>query len=164
MMSTFDDPFDPDRVLTRFGCVCGQHRSVAEHERAALAQTHGEHVVYLDDDETVMLVMVRILERAGYRCSGFLDAASALAVLRDESRPVDVFVTDYNMPGLSGVDVARQAADLRPGLPIAISTGLITDELRERADALGVRAVIEKENAFREIVPLVRGLLEKPRN
>src|SRR5690242_3103923 len=37
MMSTFDDPFDPDRVLKRSGCVCGQHRSVAEHEQAALA-------------------------------------------------------------------------------------------------------------------------------
>jgi nitrate/nitrite transport system substrate-binding protein len=34
-MSTFDDPFDPDRVLSRSGCVCGRHRSVSDHERAA---------------------------------------------------------------------------------------------------------------------------------
>ena len=33
-MSTFDDPFDPDRKLARAGCVCGQHRSVAEHDHA----------------------------------------------------------------------------------------------------------------------------------
>src|ERR1700749_4794244 len=36
-MSTFDDPFDSDRELTRASCVCGQHRSAAEHEHAALA-------------------------------------------------------------------------------------------------------------------------------
>src|SRR4249919_3396516 len=36
-MSTFDNPFDADRVLSRTGCVCGQHRSSAEHDRAALA-------------------------------------------------------------------------------------------------------------------------------
>src|SRR6202163_86643 len=36
-MSTFDDPFDADRALIRSGCVCGQHRSAAEHEHAALA-------------------------------------------------------------------------------------------------------------------------------
>src|SRR6187431_678567 len=36
-MSTFDDPFDSDRALSRAGCVCGQHRSAAEHEHAALA-------------------------------------------------------------------------------------------------------------------------------
>ena len=33
-MSTFDDPFDSDRELKRSGCVCGQHRSAAEHEHA----------------------------------------------------------------------------------------------------------------------------------
>ena len=36
-MSTFDDPFNAGRELSRTGCVCGQHRSVAEHDRAALA-------------------------------------------------------------------------------------------------------------------------------
>src|SRR6266849_1234715 len=35
-MSTFDDAFDADRKLSRSGCGCGQHRSVEEHERAAL--------------------------------------------------------------------------------------------------------------------------------
>jgi nitrate/nitrite transport system substrate-binding protein len=33
-MSTFDDPFDPDRALSRSACVCGRHRSAAEHEQA----------------------------------------------------------------------------------------------------------------------------------
>src|SRR5260370_31554131 len=35
-MSTFDDPFDADRRLSRSGCVCGQHRSADEHDQAAL--------------------------------------------------------------------------------------------------------------------------------
>src|SRR5689334_8308691 len=35
-MSTFDDPFDANRELTRAGCVCGQHRSAAEHATQAL--------------------------------------------------------------------------------------------------------------------------------
>jgi CheY-like chemotaxis protein len=124
-----------------------------------VAAARGEHVVYLDDDETVMLVMVRILEKAGYRCSGFQDAAGALAAITDASQAVEVFITDYNMPGLSGLEVAREVAAVRPGLPIAISSGLITDELCEEARQVGVLAVIEKENAFREIVPQVARLL-----
>src|ERR1700684_4725109 len=36
-MPTFDDPFDSDRPLSLTGCVCGQHRSAAEHDHAALA-------------------------------------------------------------------------------------------------------------------------------
>lgn len=34
-MSTFDDPFDAGRELSRAGCVCGQHRSASEHDQAA---------------------------------------------------------------------------------------------------------------------------------
>src|SRR5512135_1616546 len=36
-MSTFDDPFDADHPLSLSGCVCGQHRSDAEHAQAAPA-------------------------------------------------------------------------------------------------------------------------------
>src|SRR5437899_11441442 len=36
-MSTFDDPFDSSRELSRSGCVCGQHRSSAEHDHAERA-------------------------------------------------------------------------------------------------------------------------------
>ena len=35
-MSSFDDPFDADRALSRSGCVCGQHRSAGEHDQAVL--------------------------------------------------------------------------------------------------------------------------------
>lgn len=128
--------------------------TVIQRPQAPL-QGQGEHVVYLDDDETVMLVIERILARAGYRCSGFQDITAALAFMRDNAADVDVFITDYNMPDLSGLDVAREVAAIRPGLPIAICSGLITDELREQARRLGVLALIEKEDAFHEIVPMV---------
>src|SRR6201996_7301283 len=37
VMSTFDDPFDSEHELQRKGCVCGQHRSAAEHDHAERA-------------------------------------------------------------------------------------------------------------------------------
>ena len=36
-MSGFDNPFDPDHILKRGGCSCGQHASQVAHEQAALA-------------------------------------------------------------------------------------------------------------------------------
>ncbi len=38
-MSTFDNPFDPNRRLSSFGCSCGRHTSDAEHEAALQVQT-----------------------------------------------------------------------------------------------------------------------------
>src|SRR6476660_9969336 len=37
-MSTFDNPFDPDRSLRTSGCACGQHVSQAEHDTSAQLQ------------------------------------------------------------------------------------------------------------------------------
>ncbi len=122
-----------------------------------------EHVVYLDDDETVALVVEGLLERAGYRCSSFTEAAAAVAAIASPVDAVDLFVTDYNMPGRTGLDVAREVAGLRPAMPIVISSGLITDDLRERAAQAGICAVLEKEDAFRDLAPLVKQLLASRR-
>ncbi|HEY8880897.1 MAG TPA: response regulator [Roseateles sp.] len=135
--------------------------ALAPVARGELQGGRGEHVIYLDDDEVVMLVIVRILERAGYRCSGFRDIAAALAAAQDEAQQVQVFITDYNMPGRTGLDVARELASARPDLPVIISSGMITDDLREQARRLRVTAIIEKEVAFQELVPLVAGLVEQ---
>ncbi len=122
-------------------------------------QGHCEHIVYLDDDETVSLVVVGLLERAGYRCSSFLDSAAAVAAIAAAPEDVDLLVTDYNMPGRTGLDVAREVARIRPSLPIVISSGLITDELRESAEQAGVCAVLEKEDTFLKLPQLVRRVL-----
>lgn len=133
--------------------------ATAERLAEAPSTGHGEHIIYLDDDETVMLVVERLLERAGYRCSGFTDAGAALAAVHGAADAVDLFVTDFNMPGRSGLDVAREIAASRPDIPVIISSGLITDELREQAAAAGVRAMLEKEDTFRDLTTLVARIL-----
>lgn len=140
-----------------------QSAPTGERVSPASSLGHGERVIYLDDDETVTLVVVRLLERAGYRCSGFNDAAAALATVRDSADPVDLFVTDYNMPSRSGLDVAREIASIRPDLPVVISSGLITDELREQAKAAGVSAMLAKEDMFRDLTALVGQVLAAAR-
>jgi CheY-like chemotaxis protein len=124
-----------------------------------LIRGNSEHVIYLDDDETVSLVVVGLLERAGYRCSSFTDSAAAVAAIAASPDAVDLFVTDYNMPGRTGLDVAREVALIRPALPIVISSGMITDDLRERAAEAGICAVLEKEDTFRDMTNLVRQVL-----
>jgi DNA-binding NarL/FixJ family response regulator len=55
-------------------------------------------------------------------------------------------VTDFNMPTISGLDVALALSGVRPGLPVVITSGYVTDELRASAAACGVRAVLHKEH------------------
>ena len=84
--------------------------------------------------------------------------AACIYFVQDPHR-YDVVVTDFNMPGRSGLDVAREIAQVRPDLPVLISSGLVTDALREQARQAGIRAVLQKENSLEELVPLVRRAL-----
>jgi len=121
----------------------------------------GEHVLYVDDDETMVLMVERILERSGYRVSGFNDPQEAIAAVRERPAAFDFVVTDFNMPEFSGLDVARALAQLNPRLPVVISSGYITEELRDEAKEAGVRSLLEKQNTFQELSGLVGRILSQ---
>ncbi|HEX5685863.1 MAG TPA: response regulator [Ideonella sp.] len=125
------------------------------------APGRGERVLYVDDDPTMVLMVQRMLERAGYSVSTFEDSALAIEALRQQPKAFDLVLTDYNMPGFSGLEVAREVVRLCPGLPVAISSGYITDELRAQADEAGVRWLLEKQNTFQELEGLVARLLSR---
>jgi len=122
---------------------------------------HGEHVLYVDDDETMVVMVERILERSGYRVSGYHDPQEAIEAVREHPDAFDFVVTDFNMPEFSGLDVARELAQLNPGLPVVISSGYITEELRDDAKLAGVRSLLEKQNTFQELSGLVGRILSE---
>ena len=109
-----------------------------------VAQAAGKHILYVDDDESIVLLMTRLLRRKGYRVSGYTDAREALAAARANPDGFDLAVTDYNMPDMSGLDLARALKALRPDLPLALASGYITQELRQEAPAAGVSELIYK--------------------
>jgi PAS domain S-box-containing protein len=119
----------------------------------------GEHVLYVDDDETMVLVASRLLQRAGYRVSTQSNARAAIEFVREQPQAFDLIVTDFNMPDCTGLEVARAVAAIRPGLPVIISSGHLTEDLRSEASAIGVRSLLEKENTLVELCPLVAHVL-----
>lgn len=119
----------------------------------------GQHVLYVDDDDVMALVVQGLLQRLGYRVTTTLDGREAIAMVARDPTGVDLVVTDFNMPTLSGLDVVRALAAIRPTLPVAISSGYISDELRTRAAELGVWGVMQKERTLEELGALVHAAL-----
>jgi CheY-like chemotaxis protein len=112
-------------------------------------------VLFLDDNETLVSAMVRSLSRRGYRVSGYSSPEEALQAVREKPRSYDVVVTDYMMPGRSGLDVAREVAAVRPDLPVIIFSGHIDEDLRRRARELGVRQLLGKLDAPDELTEAI---------
>jgi len=124
----------------------------------ALVHGQGKHILYIDDDEAIVFLMTRLLERQGYRVSGFTEAQTALAAVRSNPGQFDLAVTDYNMPVMSGLDVARALKAIRADLPVALASGYITDELRQEAPAAGVSELIYKPNTAEDLCEAVARL------
>ncbi len=77
----------------------------------------------LDDEEPLVRVGKRLLERLGYVVTGFSRALDAVDAVRASSADVDVFITDLNMTDLSGFEVVRLISAVRADLPIIMLSG-----------------------------------------
>ena len=70
-------------------------------------------------------------------------------------------MTDYNMPGYSGVDLLREVKALLPNLPVALASGYVTPEIERDALAAGANALIHKPNDVDELCATVQKLLSQ---
>jgi CheY-like chemotaxis protein len=127
-----------------------------DNPATAATQGHGRHILYIDDDEALLLLVDRLLSRSGYRVSRYVSQDKGLAALSADPDGFDLVLTDYNMPGMSGLDVARAVRNIRPNLPVVIASGYITDELRAQAIEAGVRDMIFKANAVEEFCEVIQ--------
>jgi CheY-like chemotaxis protein len=115
--------------------------------------------MYVDDDAVVGLTVSTLLERQGYRVTFHARAKDALAEFEADPQAFAVVVTDFNMPDLSGLEVAAVMLHVRPGLPMVITSGHVSEDLRRRAGDVGVRHVMFKEFTLEQLGGIVAELL-----
>jgi len=126
---------------------------------APAVRGQGQRVMYVDDDEALVFLVKRLLTRKGYAVVTFSDPRLAAQSLRDDPLQCDLLVTDFNMPGYSGVDLLREVRTIRPDLPVALASGYVTPEIERDALAAGARALIHKPNDVDELCNTVQQLL-----
>jgi len=140
-------------------------RPVAERSAADRAQVEpapeGIRVMVVDDESMIVDVMVRGLEKAGYSVLGFTDGLEALNVFNREPEAVDLVVTDQNMPGITGLELATSLLSSRPDLPIIMTTGYGDCVGDGGMSAVGVRVLLDKPLRINMLTKTVGELLDK---
>jgi CheY-like chemotaxis protein len=93
-------------------------------------------VLVVDDSKLARAVALRLLRqhRPDWAMREAANADEALAVVAGE--PVDVALLDFNMPGKDGLALAEELRAARPGMPIAVVSANIQDEVIARARQL----------------------------
>ncbi len=109
-----------------------------------VSRGRGQRVLYVDDEDALVLLTTRTLDRLGYRVTGYSDPAQALQAFRSRPQDFDVVVTDLSMPGMSGFDLARELLATRPDIFVVMTSGYLRPEDQRAATQIGIGELVLK--------------------
>ncbi len=121
------------------------------------------HVLVVDDDEFVRSLLARGLNHAGFLVTTADSAAEALPLLVDDAAapvPVDVVLTDFSMPGLTGLDLVDVLKHADVELPCLLMSGDMSEALESEAHARGCVGCLGKPIRFAALVEHIHRALE----
>jgi PAS domain S-box-containing protein len=125
--------------------------SVAASQSSRSIRGGGERILYVDDEEPLVVLMDRALTRMGYRVSGYVDPVAALEEFRKQPFEFDVVITDLAMPGLPGPKLATELRKIRSDVPIIMTSGYIRQQDREVAEQLQINQLVYKSNTIEQL-------------
>ena len=142
-------PFSVNELVDAIG------RLVEKETAPAPAERRREPTCVLADDHPAVLDSVsRFLESRNVRVSQARNGEEALATIR-ATQP-DVAIVDVAMAPMSGIDVARQVADVSPETKVILYTGHNDRGLLDRALEAGARGFVLKEGTLESLEDAVR--------
>ncbi len=107
-------------------------------------------VLVIEDLLPVRELLCDMLEASGFEVRGCEDGASALDAAAESD--FHVIITDYRMPNMTGVDVAKR---LRMRFPASIIIGVSSDDKREEFLAAGANAFLLKPYRYGDLLDLM---------
>jgi two-component system, chemotaxis family, chemotaxis protein CheY len=122
----------------------------------------GKTVMIVDDDETMRMLIRRMLGRM--KITNLIEAEGgeqALARLQAAPEPCDLVICDWNMPGMSGIELFDRVHAMQPELPFLLLTGRADAGSVIAAKKAGVPAYIVKPIAPEELKTKISFLLAK---
>lgn len=126
------------------------------------ADISSARILIVDDEETNLVVLRTMLERAGHHNIHTI-SDSGLAIERFLSFEPDLVLLDLHMPHPDGFEIMAQLEPLVPAgtyVPILVLTADVTDSTRERALAMGARDFLTKPFRYNELLLRLNNLLE----
>jgi CheY-like chemotaxis protein len=155
---------DADSVTMRkFRSLSGQY-PITEHAAEDLHDSPGgtERIVLAEDDPGVRRATLLILEDMGYQVQAYANGVEALAALENDSASVKLVLTDFEMPGLTGYELAQRLRALKPDAKVLITSGLPEETIMRDAKPEDWPPFISKPFTYDSLGRKLREVLDVP--
>jgi PAS domain S-box-containing protein len=130
-------------------------------EPSAAPPGEGQHILFIDDEPTIVRVGRRMLERLGYRVTACESAREALELFDRDPGAFELVISDLTMPELTGLEIADRIRAANPAVKIVVTTGNV-DLLGLDHDRGRIDEVLPKPFATARLAHIVGRLIGPP--
>ena len=100
------------------------------------------------------------LSQLGYDIIGTTRSTEALRLFKNDPGKFDIVITDYTMPDMNGLDLARKLLKIRGNIPIVLCTGYNDDISPDKARVAGIKDFLLKPQSKHELNRAIRRILD----
>lgn len=131
-----------------------------ESENSPVLLRGSESILFVDDEEGLVMVTGKMLENLGYQVTSRTSSIEALHAFRAQPHKFDLIITDQTMPQMTGASLAKEILSIRPDIPIILCTGYSEILNLEKAQALGIRELLMKPLVVSQVAETIRQVLD----
>jgi len=117
-------------------------------------------ILFVDDEKAIIDIMQPMIERLGYEVSVRTSSIEGLEAFRANPNRFDLVITDFTMPNMTGMELAKALFKLRSDIPVILCTGYSEHINEDKAKRSGIRAFIVKPVVLSEFASTIRRVLD----
>jgi two-component system cell cycle sensor histidine kinase/response regulator CckA len=120
-----------------------------------------ETILLVDDEPMILEVGQQMLETLGYRVFLAEDGLSAVDLVENNRQHIDLVILDLIMPGMDGGETLDRLLNIRPDLPVLLSSGYSKKEYANQVMARGCRGFLQKPFKLSDLSVYIRNILDE---
>src|SRR4026207_298138 len=119
------------------------------------APGRGEKILVIDDSLAWLRLAREILTAGGYQAQTCQDSREALSLLEQNPERIDLVITDLQMPGFDGIELAAALMKTNPTLPVVLTSAAMFRMPSEKLRSLGIRDFLPKPWDHRQLFSII---------
>jgi len=119
-----------------------------------------EHILFVDDEETLTVLAKMLLEPLGYKVTTIQSSKEALALFQKAPEQFDLVITDLTMPYMTGYALAQKLISFKPDIPVILCTGNDEMLVENKEKELSIKAVLTKPVNRKVLAETIRKVLD----
>lgn len=116
------------------------------------------NVMLVDDDRDCLNSLNSALGLHGFNVRSFESPVQALQIFQENPRSIDVVITDYHLPGMTGTDLLKKIHLEKPHAPVIIISGGSIKNIKTICRKAGARAFFSKPLNIKQVISKLKQL------